>query len=49
MAGAHLGGLKGALNAIRGKGNAKDMYNSSVLEYMKRYSQMNKPSTTSDS
>ena len=39
MAGAHLGGVGNAIKAIRGQGNAKDMNNSSVLGYMKKFSQ----------
>lgn len=39
MAGAHLEGAKGALNALRGKNNAKDANGTSVLSYMTRFSQ----------
>ena len=39
MAGAHLGGAKNALKALRGTGNAKDMNGTSVLSYMTRFSQ----------
>lgn len=39
LAGAHLGGVKGALNALRGKSNAKDSNGTSVMHYMKKFSQ----------
>ena len=39
LAGAHLGGVNGALNALRGKGNAKDSNGTSVMHYMKKFSQ----------
>ena len=39
MAGAHLGGVGNAIKALRGQGNAKDINNSSVLGYMKKFSQ----------
>ena len=39
MAGAHLGGAKNALKALRGTKNAKDMNGTSVMNYMTRFSQ----------
>ena len=39
MAGAHLGGAKNALKALRGTKNAKDMNGTSILSYMTRFSQ----------
>jgi len=39
MAGAHLGGPKNALAALRGGRNAKDKNGTSVLNYMTRFSQ----------
>lgn len=43
MAGAHLGGAKGVLNALRGIKNASDSNGSSVVDYMLTFSQSNKP------
>lgn len=39
MAGAHLGGVKGVVRALRGTSNAKDMNGTSVLNYMTSFSQ----------
>lgn len=39
MAGAHLGGAKNVMRVLRGQSNAKDANNTSVLGYMKKFSQ----------
>lgn len=45
VAGAHLGGAPNALKALRGISNAKDANNSSVLGYMKKFSQSSLPAS----
>ena len=48
LGGAHLGGVGGVIKALRGVKNAKDKNGSSVLGYMRRFSQSNKAVPESD-
>lgn len=48
LGGAHLGGVGGVIKALRGVKNAKDKNGSSVLGYMRKFSQSNRAVPESD-